>query len=376
MTGGKAVAGRLTSAGRWLAGWFWQALAILAVLSLALMSYKPFSEPRDPDAEDVAAAWNASIQRLGILALYPPAEDFYVGDLWAVIVSDDDGSGKPETHLSTLVGKSARVTHIDLRRELLAESQRQPVFLETIEKEQHASYRKSDPVEADHPFPAGRIVTSLTAFPGITITHRTRGTAALDRGILGFGAGRDDQRVEEIRIPVAETYGVAASPAVIRLDQWCKNPTTAIYCKDEFVRRLIAFSTDNRILGVENGKYRTRIQLRLVTRVFLTREIQHRRSVVDGSAVGGQAGAIRPLERPAKDDAATGSLDQRVNDAPKAVAPDASAPAGGAGAAVSFTRADGTDIGLNEVFQRPVVFGYRAISIDLEPSSPPKGESP
>jgi len=55
-------------------------------------------------------------------------------------------------------------------------------------------------------------------------------------------------------------------------------------------RRLIAFSVGKGILAVESGKYRTRIQLRLVTRVFLTREIQHHRSFVDAGSASGQAG--------------------------------------------------------------------------------------
>jgi hypothetical protein len=373
----KALAGRLNSAWRWLSGWFWQTLAIVAVLSLAAVWFRPFSDLRDPDAEDVAAAWNASIQRLGISALYPPAEDFYVGDLWAVIVGAGDSPGKQEPHVSTLVGKSVRVTHIDLRPELMAAGHL-PVFSDTVEKEQRSSYRKADPVEVDGRFPADRIVTRLTAFPGITITHRTRGMAALDRGVFGFSAGRDDQRTEEIRIPVAETYGVEPSAAFFRLHEWCEaDPKTKILCSDQYVRRLLAYSVDNGVLSVENGKYRTRIELRLVTRVFLTREIQHRRSVVGGGGVSGPAAAGRP----AKDDASTagapGSLDQRVSDALKAAgqAPDASALAGGAGVAVSLARGDGTDIDLNEVFQRPVAFGYRAISIDLDPS-PPTGASP
>jgi len=373
------VAARLRAAagvvGAWLWSWFWQILATFAVLALAFVLIRPFSEQRDPDAEDVAASWNDSIQRLGILSLYPPAEDFYVGDVWAVILQGDDGPRKQKPHVSTLVGKSFRVAYIDLRRDMQVAHQRQPVFSETMETEKRGSFRKVDPAEISNEIPADRIITTLTAFPGITITHRTRGTASLRWSIFGFGIGRQDQRIEEIRIPVAETYGVPPGAAFIRLDQWCKDSKTAIYCTDQYVRRLIAFSVSKEILAVKNGKYRTRIELRLVTRVFLTREIQHHRGFVAAGSASGQAGAANPAETPAKNETSTsnppGSLDQRVSDALRGTqVPDAGALAGGIGGAILFSRGNEADIEINEVFQRPVAFGYRAISIALDPGAP------
>jgi hypothetical protein len=365
----------------WLANWFWQILAGVAVLALAVVLIRPFSELRDPDAEDVAAAWNDSIQRLGILPLYPPAEDFYVGDLWAVIVPNDDSAQKQQPDISTLVGKSTRVEYIDLRQEMQEARHRQPIFSETIEVDKKdASFRKVESTEITEPPPANRILTTLTAFPGITITHRTRGTVSLGYSVFGFGIGRDNQRVEEIRIPVAESYGVPTVTAIARLTDWCQATATAPYCDDEHVRSLIAYSVDKKVLAVENGKYRTRIQLRLVTRVFLTREIQHRRSVVSAGSASGQAGATKPVDKPTNSEtpaaSSSPSLDQRVTEA---VASSAVSPAGGMAAkqssgALSFTAGNGTEIEFNEVFQRPVAFGYRAITIDLPPSSP-KGAS-
>ncbi len=356
--------------GGWLQSRFWQILATVASLVLAFVLIRPFTQQRDPDADDVAAAWNDSIQRLGILSLYPPAEDFCVGDVWAVILQNNDSA-----QISTLVGKSSRIGYIDLRQDIQTARQHQPVFSDTMEIEKQGSFRKEDPAEISNALPTDRIVTTLTAFPGITITHRTRGTASLGWSVFRLSLGREDQSIEEIRIPVAETYGVAAGAALIRLDQWCKELKTAIYCTDQYVRRLIAFSVGKDIMAVENGKYRARVQLRLVTRVFLTREIQHRRGFVAARGANGQAEAAKPAERSARNETSTsssaGNLDQRVNDALSgAQVSDPASLAGMAGRAISFSRGNGADIEINEVFQRPVAFGYRAISIDLDPGTP------
>jgi hypothetical protein len=363
---------------QWLRSWFWQLLATIALVSLAFFLIRPFSEQRDPDVQDVAAAWNDSIQRLGLLPLYPPAEDFYVGDLWAVIVPNDDNAQKQQPDLSTLVGKSTRVQYIDLRQEMQEARQRQPIFSETMEVPKlGASFRKVVSAEISDTPPANQIVTTLTAFPGISITHRTRGTVSLGYSVFGFGIGRDNQRIEEIRIPVAESYGVPTVSAFARLNEWCQDPSTAPYCDDEHVRRLIALSVDNKVLAVKDGKYRTRIQLRLVTRVFLTREIQHRRSVVGAGSASGQAGADKPATSEMPTANSSPSLNQRVMEAvaSAAASPAAEAAAGQTSGVVSFTTGNGSDIEISEVFQRPVAFGYRAITIDLQPL-PPKGAPP
>jgi hypothetical protein len=372
----------LGAVAQWLRSWFWQLLATVALVALAFVLIRPFSEQRDPDAADVAAAWNDSIQRLGILPLYPPAEDFYVGDLWAVIVANDDSAQKQQPGRSTLAGLATRVQYIDLRQEMQEARQRQPIFSETIEvPKQSASFRKVGSAEIGDTPPTSQIITTLAAFPGITITHRTRGTVSLGYSVFGFSIGRDNQRIEEIRIPVAESYGVPTVTAIARLNEWCQAPSTAFYCDDEHVRRLIAFSVDNGVLALENGKYRTRIQLRLVTRVFLTREIQHRRSVVGAGSASGQAGATKPAEKPPNGETPTAnsppSLDQRVSDAVASAAanPAAGTAAGQTNGALSFTAGNGSDIEINEVFQRPVAFGYRAITIDLQPL-PPKRAPP
>jgi hypothetical protein len=55
-----------------------------------LFLVRPFSTiDLGSKSEDIASSWNASISRLGISPIFPPQEDFYVGDIWAVIVDSE-----------------------------------------------------------------------------------------------------------------------------------------------------------------------------------------------------------------------------------------------------------------------------------------------
>ena len=361
--------------------WFWQALSAILLLLFIAIVIRPFTSVPDPDAEDVASAWNQSIARLGIVPLYPPTEDFYVGDLWAVIADGQPTSSEAQAGInatsekSTLIGKSVRVAYIDLRADIKTAKNKQPIFVYTSELKPTETFRRQDNFEKEQKAD-DRIALTLAAFPGITITHKTKAAGTFGWAFGGGGGGRDDQRLEEIRIPVAETYGAPAGAAFLRLDQWCADAKTKIFCSDEYVRRIIAYSVSDGILATRAGAYTTRIQLRLINRVFLTREIVHRRSVSADVGAAMQINADRPgKESPAIPPDATPPVpEDRTTRAPPVAPQPSTIPnvAGTVGGRTSLTRADATEITLHETFQRPVVFGFRAITVDLSPSVPEK----
>jgi hypothetical protein len=345
--------------------WFWQGLAALLVICLIVGFVRPFARSPNPDADDVAASWNKSMSRLGILPMFPPAEDFYVGDVWAVVA---DAQEIP------LLGKAVRVAHIDLREEMQKARNRQPIFADTASNTGNAiSHQQSTEVSE---VSDKEISLTLTAFPGFTITHTTRATGSLGWNILGFGAEHDRQQIEEIRIPVAETYGVPYADAFVRLDAWCTDAATAILCSDKFLRRLIAYSVSPRILAARNGSYTARLQLILVTRVFLAREIEQRRLANDtGGAVlqarTTSASAVPPVEPAVKIQENT-SPEQRSESVSNSLKQNADAAVlrGTPFATASAILAGGAELMLRQVFQRPVAFGYRAVTIDVPPSTP------
>jgi hypothetical protein len=348
---------------------FWSGCIVCVVVAFILAVVRPFgSGPQDLTAQDLAKSWNDSISRLGILPVYPPEEDFHVGDVWAVVAESDS---------LPLLGQAVRLAHIDLRADIAAIRQMEPIFADTTKVAEDA-YRHEPATEVSRLDPKDdQIVLSLAAFPGITITHAIGAGAGLGGAAGSLGAGRGRVETEEITIPIAETYGAPAARSFARLDAWCSNAATKLYCTDEYARRVLAFSVNGQVMDTEKGAYTSKLQLRLVDRVFLTREIQHKR-VLSGSHGGFAAAGLdasHVVSVPAKPLAAASAAP--VAEAPKTAeaathtgAEPAAALSGLPNGRISFADENEIDIELNQVFQRPVVFGYRAVTITLPPSTP------
>ena len=352
--------------------WFWQIVAAVMLVVVALLVVRPFEAVHDPAPEDVATAWNDSIGRLGILPLYPPTEDFGVGDLLAVVADSDNVS---------LLRKAVRIAHLDLH-DLILSATVQPVFAETSDPVAGATLRKQDRFE----MPAGsdnrKIALAISAFPGITINHIVQSDAAGANSSGWFGSSHIGRRAEEIEIKGVETYGVATVDAIAKFNQWCRDPKTKLYCSDSFARTALAFAVSDRVLatkqdkGDASKKYAARLQLQLVTRVFLTREIRQRRLDATAGGAGIQALAdpsvAKPVpEKPAEPDSGAGRTSNAIDALNKGLA-----ASGVPGAKISVVRSDDVDISLKETFQRPIAFGYRAVTITLEPVPPGKDTVP
>ena len=355
----------------------WAGTVVILVVGFLFAVVRPFGRsPPELTAEDVATSWNKSISRLGMLPVYPPEEDFHVGDVWAVVA---------ETDYSPLLGQAVRLAHIDLRDDIKAARHQEPIFADTAEIPKDASYRHEPTIETSHLDPNDdHIVLTLAGFPGITITHAVHASAGLAARLANAGGSRDDSETEEITIPVAETYGAPASRAFAKLDSWCSAAASKIYCTDEFARRVLAFSANGQVLTVKNGGYTSKLQLRLVTRVFLTREIQHKqfqtdsRGVVAGAAIGSGSPTVQPAPAGSTTSSSSTPTDDsrsRSKIAGREAADRAAIPTA-PGGELSAARSDGAVIQLNQVFQRPVVFGYRAITVTLPPSVPTEEAPP
>jgi hypothetical protein len=352
---------------------FWSCTVLALGVAFVLVVIQPFSRTvPELTAQDVATSWNQSISLLGIRPIFPPAEDFAVGDVWAVVAESDD---------LPLLGQSVRIAHLDLRDGIRAAQEGQLIFADTVEIDKATAYRKEPPAEVGGLKPDDdRIVLTLAGFPGITISHTIKAGAGFGIGTANLGASRDSTETEEITIPTAETYGAPPDQALIKLDQWCRAPESSLYCTDQYARRILAFSVSTQVLAAKNGAYTSNLQLRLVTRVFLTREIQHRRIINDSRngtvtlvADAGLVGGPPPNQNAGSRAAASADAAS-----PKDAQPgksDAGASSN-SGSEPQFTliNTGGAGMQLRQTFQRPVAFGYRAVTITLEPSKP-SGES-
>lgn len=348
----------------------WLIFLVLFIL-LALFVIRPFPTVDEPT--DVATAWNEGIARLGILPLYPPAEDFYVGDVWAVIAdagspnSDKQVSKPGPIGKSTLIGKSVRIAYIDLRKQMQAAKISQPLFPDTGDYKPGEKFHAQTLIELDTPPQSDKIALSLSAFPGVTINHKISGAASGGWSFAAIGIGGEEQQSEQIRIPVAETYGAPIGAAFISLDEWCLDPNTAIFCTDEYVRRVMAYSVSDTVLATANGQYTTRIKMQFIYRVFMTREIKQTTTVTGARQASLKLNANQAATPAAGVDDKTTPGGSQLRPGSEVVDPaNTVRPAAGSTIAVDNSK----EIGIDEVFQRPLVFGYRAITVDLTPSKP------
>jgi hypothetical protein len=325
-------------AGQWLSRHAMLLVSLALVAAVAFLALRPGGAATDPTGDDVAKAWNDSIARLGIQPVYPPEEDLVVGDIWVSV------AGAPQD--IPLLGKGSRIAHIDVRKDIVASNRNQPIFGETVPVAKDGEFRhldrKETTVAAD-----GQIALSLAAFPGITISHTSKAKGLLRTGVGLLGAGRDDQQVEEIRIPVAETYGISSPVGFDYLDTWCNAEATKDYCTDEAARKIIEFVVGPAVLAkLKDGRYACQLQISLITRVFLTREIKQRRLI----AGSGQVGVNAPTPEASADASATATA--------------------GTAPTLSADRSDRVESEIRQVFQRPVAFGFRAVNFALTPAAP------
>ena len=342
--------------------WVGVSAVATAVFAMILMN------PPAPDG-GVAAAWNESISKLGVWPIYPPEEDFYVGDLWAVLITSDADKRSP------LLITGARINHIDLSYFLKSDEARRIRFhpdqpgpgaaTSPIRRVRQPSVAVSDEVSP-----------SLVGFPGVSILHDRKDETWFGWRWLGWGASNEGSVREEIHITDASSYGVQLGDANGELLGWCSAEGADI-CTDKFARRILSAAGIDKALdhGSDRGSYTYPIELRLISRVFLARTIVQRRSSNDvrelaastgleGGTPGSPAQQTPPPNRegsPAKID--TGQVPLAENDQARN------------GAGGLFSRSSGSSVEMSKTYERPIVFAYRAASRLLTPSKYEEEES-
>jgi hypothetical protein len=317
---------------------------------------------------DVATAWNDTLWNLGIAPVYPPEEDLYVGDVWVVTADAED---RP------LIGKGVRIGHINLR-DLMVKPADAPVFPDTMPRKKEDEFRQQVEVETNTGGDKEkRLTLSLVGFPGVTIHNSVSASGSERLAGLAAAASRNGNATVEIKIPIAETYGVPVPQAALRLADWCTAPETQHFCTDEFARLAIAYAVSDQVLELDadKGEYKNKFQVRLITRVFMAREIEESR--VMEAARGADAALSVDTARTKDGESSTRSEDV-VSVAKDAIrsgkAGDSAHPLPELKLATSNNA--GSTIEFHQVFQRPVVFGFRSVSFNLTPSSPNVQKSP
>jgi hypothetical protein len=347
----------------------WIATVVILVAAVIILWVRPFGRTNDLATQDVSQVWSKSISRLGILPLYPPEEDFHVGDVWVVGANFDE---------EPLLKQGVRIGHIDLRPDIIAARHLEPVFADTTKVLADEAFRREPATESGRLDPKDdKIILSLAAFPAVTISYSSSVGTGIGADVASLGGSRGGTQTDEVTITTAETYGAPAATAFARLDAWCSAAATRIFCSDAYARTLLAYSANNQVLETKNNAYTHNLLLTLVTRVFLTREIKHNRRFSDVRGIVGNIAIDpnHPAASPAGNSAGEAGKPGVTSDAQSnSGGNDAVAAAQSAvpstGGALAFGRSDGSDVQLNQVYQRPVVFGYRAIILSLPPGKP------
>lgn len=358
------------------------ALLSASVVIIFLMLYlKPWVNYVEPGARDISSAWFKQIGRYGIIGRFPPEEDFHVGDVYAIIGTvnsdyPDDAYEKDEKkdHAASLEGRSVRIGYINLRSDMDTEVDR-PNFPDT----KIASNGKPDfsqGREESTKSSNSKILLSRIAFPTIILNRGSDSEAGFRFLPAALNGGGKDAVFDEIRIPNAETYGAPAVNASARLILWCKDEQTKLYCEDGPLRRALSFSISPRVYDKdESGNYVYKLKVQLVSRVYVTRELKIRRLVNNSNGLGlGSGGgtseivdiseAVTKVNTEGEDVGNLKILEDRATRSSQFQ------DSGTARIISSFASVE--DVGLDAVFPRPMVFGFKAITIDVPPNKPEK----
>lgn len=237
--------------------------------------------------------------------------------------------------------------------------------------------------------PAGVPTTlPIAEFPAFTTysAYDASASASLPTGLFNsmFGAKSSKSVVLSVRFADVSTYGIPASPALVKLYGYCglltDGPLVDERCFDDYLWKVYHSAT--------RVNLRQPMVVGLVYRVYLARQINFSfskdaksgfsaqmqalldKALADQKAKGSPASTPTATTKPAATipqqpgDAMTSA--QSLQEAQQAIPSVSSyAPAAGEpGFAVSFGGANGEVINVTETFERPVPIGYQAVVLN------------
>lgn len=306
-------------------------------LLTALFLIDIFKSPSEKENDSVAITWNRSIARLGIEPVFPPLEDIFVGDIVIhLIPADGIDIQKIPDELKPLIGRGITVGRANLKA-IIERNRQSPVIQQSANLDGTTS-------GSDHylrPEVTDGLKLYVTAFPGVTVTTSTKsGTSWID-----IALGRSRIETEEINIIKPETYSISVPEAAEALMNFCSNPDTEYYCSDKYARSILSYAIDNRVNKKENGQYYLNLSVNIIRQVFLTQSI-------DTSRYRGDMLTADITTNSRNTDTADNTQPAREPNTWK----------------FDHTGHFSTRLTMKQEFERPIVFGFRRISINI-----PKG---
>lgn len=316
------------------------------------------------DVDNIALEWNETIKKLGIEPVYPPQEDLSVGDVFAVVTSDD----LERTAARTFPSRSLKLTHLDLSASLAEAYKKVYRFpISSIRGEGSDSWAQTQTGPAE-PLFEGRELRSLplVMFPGLSSvrTQNIAGGHSNGEGIItrlfGF-SGRTDSGYD-VKLGGTEAYGLPSIEATKAITEFCLSDATRAFCKEMFVRKQLGLFLYGDQIFERKAKapeeYRFGVQIWLISRVYLARQIE----VTKRDAVASRLEVVPASETPSQEAAPKGA-------SPPAASADLSSEVEKLRQEIaeikaqSFARdgASGRKIHASGISERPLVIGFVAV---------------
>jgi hypothetical protein len=330
---------------------------------------------------DPEGQWTRAIERLGISPVFPPEEDFAVGDLFVQVVSDDDPDPNALNRVKSSTpfrATAVKLDHVDVRKQLEDIYATLPFFGE-LPSGSGSSVSQPDLGLFRRP----RTALPLAAFPGITVSDTQQAAAGLSwvgRALFQFGA--TSENFEHLELPTIETYGLPSVQAQAAVDHYCSAVETQATCTEQAARKYLQAILGDRVFAqyIDRRDLRPRhaiaIRIFMVNRVYLARAINNQVRFGRAEIGTAQLSVSDPgAEPPTQSQAPTGGagadtpgslseLQKRIDNLEKRLSGSQQAAAGSYGS--TFNRR----LGMNETFARLVAIGYRYVSHEPDASRP------
>ena len=179
---------------------------------------------------------------------------------------------------------------------------------------------------------------------------------------------------ERLTLKETYTYGALLGDAYGRLARWCQEDPDRT-CTDSYARLVLAQTGVDGVLDLAPDKksFLNFIEIRLITRIYLVQNIDEKREYGGSQGVSSVMGeSIAP---PANDGVAPVPGDNKSTVVRGADMVAMADPKNRSTSAV-LVRNTSNGVILNNVFARPLAFGYGAVSILMQPSKPDQGVIP
>jgi hypothetical protein len=356
-----------TTAINWVRGhrtWILRGLAFAGFVVLALFLVVVVYRGHRTE-NNLIADWNDTIRVLGIEPVFPPEEDLYVGDLLAVVVRDTHKE-QFETDRRPLLNRAVKLDHLNVQQKLHDYYDQLPMFPDTEDRpNEMTKFWPQKPGESwtFNP-PTIRKVLPIAAFPGFVVESQSNASGSFGSlfGNLSAALQRSDDT--QLQIPFVESYGIPSLVASKMLDEYCAKPATSSACTDATIREHLGYvsnksrdyMTDTETDANGDVHLMVQVELALVNRVYLTRSIEQK--------IG--HGAKRSTKNNVKNQEAAAMGGSGASHATAAAEgnSDGTASSGVRSPASIDLSADQNwddTSNLDEVFERPIAFGYRAV---------------